>query len=69
MSEREDARVLANKLLDEPLADPDDDLRTLARQFLRADEQADSFYTLLRQTHSVEAIIGLLTPVDGEVNG
>ncbi len=38
--EHEIAIRLANKLLDEPNADPDDDLRLLARQFLRAKELA-----------------------------
>lgn len=37
--ERVDAIALANKLLDEPWCDPDDDLRVLARQLLRAHEQ------------------------------
>lgn len=32
---------LAERLLDEPYADPDDDLRTLARQFNRAVERED----------------------------
>lgn len=36
--ERADAIKLANKLLDEPNCDPDDDLRTLARQLLRREE-------------------------------
>lgn len=35
MSERTDADRLAEKLLSEPNADPDDDLRMLARQLLR----------------------------------
>lgn len=39
MSEREDAKLLAFVVLDEPWADPDDDVRTLARQFLRAEER------------------------------
>lgn len=39
-TEHESAIRLANKLLDEPYADPDDDLRLLARQFLRAKEMA-----------------------------
>ena len=38
MSERTDADKLANKLLDEPYADPDDDLRMLSRQLLRRRE-------------------------------
>lgn len=39
-TERDEAIVIANRLLDEPMADPDDDLRTLARQFMRALERA-----------------------------
>lgn len=33
--ELDDALQLANRLLDEPYADPDDDLRTLARNLTR----------------------------------
>jgi hypothetical protein len=40
MIERDEALALADKLLDEPMADPDDDLRTLARQLVRANERA-----------------------------
>lgn len=39
-TERDEAIAIANRLLDEPMADPDDDLRTLARQFMRAVERA-----------------------------
>jgi hypothetical protein len=39
--ERTIAIWYANKLLDEPHCDPDDDLRTLARQFLRCIETLD----------------------------
>ena len=38
MSERTDADKLAQRLLDEPNADPDDDLRMLSRQLLRRRE-------------------------------
>ena len=38
MAEFEEAFDLANRLLDEPNTDPDDDLRMLARQFLRGCE-------------------------------
>ena len=38
MSERSDADRLARKLLDESMADPDDDLRMLSRQLLRRGE-------------------------------
>ncbi len=37
--ERVSALELANRLLDEPNADPDDDLRVLARQLLRRTEE------------------------------
>lgn len=33
------ARMLANKILDRPYGDPDDDLAVLSRQLLRADEK------------------------------
>ncbi len=38
MGERADADRLAERLLDEPYADPDDDLRMLSRQLLRRRE-------------------------------
>jgi hypothetical protein len=36
MSEKDDAIRLANKVLDTPNRDPDDDLSMMSRQFLRA---------------------------------
>lgn len=39
MTEQQAAIDLANRLLDEPNSDPDDDLRTLSRQLLRRTEQ------------------------------
>jgi hypothetical protein len=38
MTERDDAIALANKVLDTPNRDPDDDLSMMSRQFLRAIE-------------------------------
>lgn len=38
-SEHAFSRRLANKILDRPYGDPDDDLAVLARQLLRADEE------------------------------
>lgn len=46
--ERTQAIALANRLLDEPNADPDDDLRTLARQLLRRHETAENHRETLR---------------------
>lgn len=40
MGELDEALALADRLLDEPMADPDDDLRTLSRQLGRAHETA-----------------------------
>ncbi len=37
-TEKQQAIALANRLLNEPNADPDDELRLLSRQFLRARE-------------------------------
>lgn len=39
MSENDEATVIANRVLDRPSADPDDDLAILARQLLRAREE------------------------------
>lgn len=44
-TERQDALELANRLLDEPNADPDDDLRMLSRQLLRGQEVIDKLKT------------------------
>lgn len=44
MSELDEAVDLANKVLDRPNADPDDDLAILARQFLRALEREQALY-------------------------
>lgn len=41
MSEKEEARVLANRILDRINGDPDDDLAILSRQLLRADEELE----------------------------
>jgi hypothetical protein len=35
-TESEEAKILADRVLDRPYADPDDDLAILARQYLRA---------------------------------
>lgn len=39
MTSAQEARVLANRILDRPSGDPDDDLATLSRELLRADEK------------------------------
>lgn len=49
MSEKHDAEVLAHRVLDEPNADPDDDLRLLARQYLRATEARDVLLAAIRR--------------------
>ena len=43
MTEKEQAILLANKVLDRPYADPDDDLALLSRQFLRSLEREEKF--------------------------
>ncbi len=43
MSELDEAKVLAERILDRPNADPDDDVAVLARQLLRALERADRY--------------------------
>lgn len=39
--ERTQAARIADRLLDEPYADPDDDIRVLARQFNRSQEEVE----------------------------
>lgn len=62
------ARVirLANELLDDSSADPDDELRMLSRQFLRQIERADHYKNLLsQQTAEVrEKVAGLKQECD-----
>ena len=41
MYERESSRILAERILNRPSGDPDDDLAVLARQLLRADEEIE----------------------------
>lgn len=41
MFERISAIALANRLMDEPNCDPDDDLRVLSRQLLRRSEEIE----------------------------
>jgi regulator of sirC expression with transglutaminase-like and TPR domain len=55
--ERAEAMALAAKLLDQPWADPDDDLRTLSRQLLRAEERITR---LLEDNAGVRSINKLL---------
>lgn len=49
MNERTEAFILANRLLDEPNADPDDDLRILARQLLRKTEVVERLEKRLQE--------------------
>ena len=51
MSELDDALAMADVLLDEPMCDPDDDLRTLARQLTRQHETA----VYWKQQHDLRA--------------
>jgi hypothetical protein len=52
-NERTHAIALANRLLDEPNCDPDDDLRVLSRQLLRAVETATPRCTCRRLVHDL----------------
>jgi hypothetical protein len=47
LTQAEESRVLANRILDRPNADPDDDLATLSRELLRADEKVVELRTVL----------------------
>jgi len=50
-TEREETIRLANKLMDEPNCDPDDDLRMLSRQFLRCIEKLQDTKAVLVRWH------------------
>ncbi len=50
MSEKSDALKLAERLLDEPYCDPDDDLRVLSRQLLRRQEVVERVEKRLAET-------------------
>lgn len=50
MGEKVEADKLADKLLDEPYADPDDDLRVLSRQLLRRREVVERLEKRLAET-------------------
>lgn len=49
--ERTEAEAIANRLLDEPYADPDDDIRVLARQFNRSQEQIEHLRAKFHNLH------------------
>lgn len=51
MSERIDADKLANRLLDDASADPNDELRMLSRQLLRRNEVIDRLEKELSEQH------------------
>lgn len=65
MNEREQAIVLANKILDRPRYDPDDDLAVLSRQFLRALEKPETPEMCLVQ--ALHILIGVHTRDDPEI--
>lgn len=48
ISEFDEAVRMANAALDRPYADPDDDLATISRQFLRTIEQRDRLLKAVR---------------------
>ena len=59
MDERDEAVVLANHLLDQPLCDPDDDLRVLSRQLLRRHEEIEHlqrYINILESQHDRETL-------------
>lgn len=58
MSERDDAKQLANAILDRHSADPDDDLAVLARNFLRSEERVDKLHGELRHLRELHAFDG-----------
>ncbi len=66
MSEHEQAIKLANKVLDRPYGDPDDDQAVLARQFLRAVERCETYCNGLEESIKLQSHYGgLLNAYDG----
>lgn len=59
-SEREEALLLARRLLNEPNADPDDDLRVLSRQLLRHQERLDFGVEAMAVSIGWEKTVGML---------
>lgn len=47
---------LANRVLDRPSADPDDDMAVLARQFLRAVELGERYLGVCMRAHTAQEI-------------
>ena len=63
-NEMQRAIALADRVLDRPDADPDDDLAVLARQFLRAMERLGEYDPNRRARHAVRlAIVGIIIVV------
>jgi hypothetical protein len=64
MSELNEALALANRLLDEPMADPDDDLRVLSRQLQRTHEIAEHYMRHRDQIAAVnEHLVKILSAI------
>ena len=68
MTEKEEARILANKILDRIDGDPDDDLAMLSRQLLRADESIASFAKPITQYELFEVRHRCAPTTDGTGN-
>ena len=62
MDERVEAIELANRLLDQPYADPDDDLRVLSRQLLRRHEE------IKRLCEDLDRQSDMIQGQDGEIH-
>lgn len=68
MSEFSDAIELANRLLDEPYVDPDDDLRMLARQLLRRQEAVEKLENRLAELSDNGCTLKIMVKMEaGEV--
>jgi hypothetical protein len=65
LTERQAAILLANRLLDEPNADPDDDLRILAQQFMRANDRVSYLESRIAKAEDiVNALADLLADLE-----
>jgi hypothetical protein len=66
MTEKNEAILLANKILDRVRGDPDDDLAVLARQFLRALERLGEYRPDAEQERNAARREPRQTPLFGD---
>ena len=66
MNEKESSVILANKILERPNADPDDDLAVLARQLLRREERLQLISDIAEGSGTVNSLPHIAKIARGE---